>query len=78
MQNLPSARHASRFGERIVSDLFDAPSGAVAERNGVFVSCLGTTRSAAGGVDKQRKVDVDLNISLAEKAKADGADTVYL
>ena len=76
LQAPPTASCSSHLHERIVPNLFDAPSGAVAERNGVFVSCLGTTRSAAGGVENQRKLDADLNISLAEKAKADGADTV--
>lgn len=48
----------------------------VAHKGGVYVSCLGTTRALAGGADKQVLVDRDLNAQLADKAKADGADTV--
>lgn len=38
-------------------------------------SALGTTRSAAGGVDNQWKIDHDLNVELAKAAKQAGVRT---
>jgi len=40
------------------------------------VSCLGTTRAAAGSTKNQERIDLDLNRELAQKAKHDGVDTV--
>lgn len=42
----------------------------------VFISCLGTTRAAAGSVEKQREVDLELNWKLAKAAKEEGVETV--
>lgn len=67
---------SSTYVNKHFPDLKDAVSGTVGTRGGVFVSCLGTTRAAAGGVEKQREVDLVLNRELAKKAKADGVDTV--
>ncbi|RDA82991.1 hypothetical protein CP532_2414 [Ophiocordyceps camponoti-leonardi (nom. inval.)] len=39
-------------------------------------SALGTTRAAAGGLDKQWKIDHDLNVEMARAAKAAGARTL--
>ncbi|KAI6780998.1 uncharacterized protein J7T54_003140 [Emericellopsis cladophorae] len=41
----------------------------------VVISALGTTRAAAGGVKNQWKIDHDLNIEIARKAKEAGAKT---
>jgi HIM1 len=44
----------------------------------IFFSGLGTTRAQAGGVAAQRKIDYDLNLSLAKAAKESGVDTYVL
>ncbi|SMQ46266.1 unnamed protein product [Zymoseptoria tritici ST99CH_3D7] len=44
----------------------------------LFVSALGTTRAAAGGLDEQRKIDYDLNLALAQAAKAAGTKAYVL
>ncbi|KAF2205370.1 NAD dependent epimerase/dehydratase family protein-like protein [Delitschia confertaspora ATCC 74209] len=44
----------------------------------LFISALGTTRAAAGGLDNQRKIDLDLNLSLARAAKKAGCTTYVL
>lgn len=58
------------------ADLFEAAKSQVASEGGVYASCLGTTRGSAGSVDAQRKIDLDLNRDLAQRAKEDGASTV--
>lgn len=54
--------------------LKDAANGSAAGKT--FVSCLGTTFAQAGSVEAQRKIDLDLNLSLAKAAKEAGIDTV--
>ncbi|KAF1817639.1 NAD dependent epimerase/dehydratase family protein-like protein [Eremomyces bilateralis CBS 781.70] len=44
----------------------------------LFLSGLGTTRAAAGSLENQRKIDLDLNLALAKAAKAAGVDTYVL
>ncbi|KAI4950209.1 hypothetical protein J4E91_004865 [Alternaria rosae] len=44
----------------------------------VFFSALGTTRAQVGGFEAQRKIDYDLNLSLAKTAKEAGVDTYVL
>jgi uncharacterized protein YbjT (DUF2867 family) len=44
----------------------------------IFFSALGTTRGAAGGVEGQRKIDLELNLSLAEAAKKSGVKVYVL
>jgi len=44
----------------------------------LFLSALGTTRAAAGGLAQQRKVDHDLPVSLARAAIANGCRTFVL
>lgn len=44
----------------------------------IFMSALGTTRAIAGGFDKQRKIDYDLNLELAKAAKAAGTKDYVL
>lgn len=44
----------------------------------IFFSALGTTKAAAGGVEKQRKIDFDLNLLLAKAAKEAGIRTYIL
>ncbi|KAF4546756.1 NmrA-like family protein [Lasiodiplodia theobromae] len=44
----------------------------------VYFSALGTTRAQAGSVDGQRLIDHDLNLALAQAAKAAGVKTYVL
>ncbi|KAH9876521.1 hypothetical protein J1614_003652 [Plenodomus biglobosus] len=44
----------------------------------VFFSGLGTTKAAAGSIEAQRKIDLDLNLELARAAKDAGVDTYVL
>ncbi|KAF2735873.1 NAD dependent epimerase/dehydratase family protein-like protein [Polyplosphaeria fusca] len=44
----------------------------------IFFSGLGTTRGQAGGVEGQRKIDLDLNYDLAKAAKDAGVETYVL
>ena len=44
----------------------------------MFLSALGTTRAAAGGLANQRKIDYDLNLELARAAKDAGVQTYVL
>lgn len=44
----------------------------------VFLSALGTTRGQAGSFDAQRKIDYDLNLSLAQAAKESGVKVYVL
>ena len=43
----------------------------------MFISALGTTRAQAGSFEAQRKIDYDLNLSLAKAAK-DAGTRVYV
>jgi len=49
------------------------PSGA-----SILLSALGTTRANAGGLEQQRKVDYDLNVAMAQAAKAAGVRVYVL
>lgn len=42
------------------------------------MTCLGTTKAAAGSIEEQRKIDLDLNLELAKAAKAEGIETVSI
>jgi hypothetical protein len=44
----------------------------------VFLSGLGTTYAAAGSLEGQRKIDLDLNYELAKAAKEAGVETYVL
>ncbi|KAE9964658.1 hypothetical protein BLS_008176 [Venturia inaequalis] len=44
----------------------------------IFLSALGTTKAAAGSVEAQRKIDLDLNLALAKAAKENGVETYVL
>jgi uncharacterized protein YbjT (DUF2867 family) len=44
----------------------------------IFFSALGTTRAQAGGLENQRKIDLDLNLALAKSAKEAGVTTYVL
>jgi len=62
-----------------VSDSSTWPSKFPASENPqIFFSGLGTTRAQAGGIDKQRAIDYDLNYALAQEAKKAGVDTYVL
>jgi len=45
---------------------------------GIFFSGLGTTKAAAGSIENQRKIDYDLNLSLAKAAKEAGVKVYVL
>ena len=64
------------YTHNLVSDLFEAPSGEVGKKGGVYISCLGTTRGGAGSFEAQEKLDLGLNRDLARKAREDGAERV--
>ncbi|KAJ4299013.1 Protein fmp52, mitochondrial [Kalmusia sp. IMI 367209] len=44
----------------------------------IFLSALGTTKGAAGSVEAQRKIDLDLNYDLAKAAKDAGVECYVL
>ena len=44
----------------------------------LFISALGTTRGNAGGFENQRKIDYDLNLSMAKAAKEAGSKIYVL
>jgi uncharacterized protein YbjT (DUF2867 family) len=44
----------------------------------IFFSALGTTRGAAGSFEAQRLIDYDLNLALAQAAKASGVKVYVL
>lgn len=44
----------------------------------IFFSALGTTRAAAGSVEAQRKIDLELNYALAKAARDAGAECYVL
>jgi uncharacterized protein YbjT (DUF2867 family) len=44
----------------------------------IFLSALGTTKAAAGSIEKQRAIDLDLNLALAKAAKEAGVQTYVL
>jgi len=71
-------RNAECKHQNEVVDLFQLPQKGISEKGGVYISCLGTTRAAAGSVKEQEKLDLVLNRDLARKAREDGADTVSL
>jgi len=66
------------YTNRVTPDLNSAATAAepLAAPKGVYISCLGTTRADSGGVEQQKKIDLDLNRELAQKARKDGATTV--
>ncbi|WWC93096.1 uncharacterized protein L201_008061 [Kwoniella dendrophila CBS 6074] len=70
----------TKLTTRLYENLFQAPKDGqkISESNGVYISCLGTTRADAGGTANQEKLDLDLNRDLAKKAREDGADTMIL
>lgn len=74
--NKPETTHS----QTTVPDLFGVPKSPekIVEDGGIWVSCLGTTRAAAGGVDEQQKLDLGLNKDLAKKAKEQGAKGIIL
>jgi uncharacterized protein YbjT (DUF2867 family) len=72
------ASTATIFENKVLELAHDkaATWGEISKPAGAFISCLGTTKAAAGSLENQEKIDVFLNKALAEKAKADGAETV--
>ncbi|KAI9631758.1 putative endoplasmic reticulum protein [Dioszegia hungarica] len=76
--NTPTGHQATTHANRTFPDLFSAVTEQLASKGDVYVSCLGTTRGAAGGFENQKKIDLDLNRDLAKKARADGASVAIL
>lgn len=60
------------------SDQWPAQLSTVSPTPTIFFSSLGTTRGAAGSLEKQRKIDYDLNLSLAKAAKDSGVKVYVL
>ncbi|KAK2627166.1 hypothetical protein QTJ16_003132 [Diplocarpon rosae] len=50
---------------------------AVSPPPSILFTALGTTRAAAGSIEAQREIDLDLNLEVAKAAKAAGV-TVYV
>ena len=73
-----STNGSTNYVNRVYTNLAESISSTegVGPKGGVYVSCLGTTRGAAGGFEKQKEIDLYLNRDLVTKAKADGAKTV--
>lgn len=71
---------STKLDQRQYTDLFDAPKDttSIAQKGGVYITALGTTRAAAGSTEAQEKIDLVLNRDLAKRAKEDGADTIIL
>lgn len=44
----------------------------------ILLSALGTTKAAAGSIEAQRKIDLDLNLEVAKAAKAAGVKVYVL
>lgn len=57
---------------------WDTQLSAVSPAPAIFFSALGTTRGAAGSLENQRKIDYDLNLSLAKAAKDAGVKVYVL
>ena len=72
----PASHPDTVYSHNFVTDLFEAPSGDVGKKGGVYISCLGTTRGSAGSFAEQEKLDLGLNRDLANKAKKDGSERV--
>ena len=68
---------AAKLDEKLV-DLDQPDSFADLVRGDVAFSCLGTTRSAAGGLAAQRRVDVQYPLAFARTAEANGVPTFAL
>jgi nucleoside-diphosphate-sugar epimerase len=62
-------KESAKWGETITS-LSPSPA--------IFFSSLGTTRAAAGGLENQRKIDLDLNLDAAKAARKAGAKVYVL
>ncbi|KAK9238058.1 hypothetical protein V1525DRAFT_402318 [Lipomyces kononenkoae] len=66
-------------GKNKVSNIVTADiAGAIPQTTKILFSGLGTTRAAAGGFDKQYKIDHDLNLEIAKAAKTAGVSTYVL
>lgn len=68
---LPEDLKSSKVSS-VVNGESDKWSELIPEDTEIFMTGLATTRAAAGGLDKQYKIDHDMNIELAKAAKAKG------
>ncbi|VBB79967.1 Putative mitochondrial protein fmp-52 precursor [Podospora comata] len=57
------------------TDLWTSSLSSLAPPPKTVISALGTTRTAAGGIANQWKIDHDLNVALARAAKESGTKT---
>ncbi|KAH8917626.1 NAD(P)-binding protein [Atractiella rhizophila] len=73
--NLP-AEVVSKLNSIVEPDSSKWPASVV--QTDVFFSALGTTRGDAGGIEKQRKIDYELNLEMAKAAKEKGVKTYVL
>ncbi|KAL1410794.1 Protein fmp52, mitochondrial [Vanrija albida] len=64
----------------LLPDLADAVAAArpLAGPGATYITALGATRAAAGGLAGQERIDFALNRDLAARARADGAETIIL
>lgn len=71
---------SSRLKSIIESDTqkWSADLSTITPKPAIFFSGLGTTRAEAGGLENQRKIDLDLNLELAKAAKAAGVRVYVL
>jgi uncharacterized protein YbjT (DUF2867 family) len=79
-RTLPATMLSSKLQSHIETNTASWASSlaALQPKPAAFISALGTTRAAAGGVENQRKIDYDLNLELAKKAKETGIETYVL
>ncbi|KAK5123585.1 hypothetical protein LTR85_002623 [Meristemomyces frigidus] len=76
----PSVTGTSTFKAHVDKDTSAWPAALKASTPppAVFFSALGTTRAQAGGLEKQRAIDLDLNKDLAQAAREAGTNVYVL
>ena len=78
-RDLPNPTATSKLNPLTSTDPSSWPSLFPKSANAkVFLSGLGTTYQAAGSLEAQRKIDIDLNYELAKAAKDAGVETYVL
>ena len=78
-RDLPNPTASTKLNPITSTDTAQWPSLFPREPNSkLLISALGTTKAAAGSVEAQRKIDLDLNLELAKAAKEAGVETYVL
>ncbi|MCJ1450816.1 Protein fmp52, mitochondrial [Mycoblastus sanguinarius] len=77
-RNLPTTASNLRPLTEADSSEWPASFKSLSPAPNIFLSALGTTRGQAGSFEAQRKIDYDLNLSLAKAAKDAGVKTYVL